>query len=77
MSFGSYLMRDYTFKHIFPNRPYPKLPSDFPEEYRYILDKYQKLINGIMKIVGKYFLLDVHSLNFGYDKNGNLKMFDI
>jgi hypothetical protein len=77
MSFGSYLMRDYTFKHIYPDRPYPKLPSDFTEEYKHILDKYQKLINDIMKIVGKYFLLDVHSLNFGYDKNGNLKMFDI
>ena len=30
-----------------------------------------------MLIVGKHFLLDVHSKNFGYDKSGNLKMFDI
>lgn len=36
-----------------------------------------KLIDSIMNIVGEHFLLDIHSLNFGYDKNGNLKMLDI
>jgi len=77
ISFGSYLMRDYTFELIHPNKPYPILPEDFPKEYIDIVNKYQKLINSIMKIVGNHFLLDVHSLNFGYDKDDNLKMFDI
>ena len=77
ISFGSYLMRDYTFELIHPNKPYPILSEDFPKEYVNIVNKYQNLINSIMKIVEKHFLLDVHSLNFGYDKNGNLKMFDI
>lgn len=77
ISFSSYLMRDYTFELIHPNKPYPILPKEFPIEYIEIISKYQKLVDSIMKIVGKNFLLDVHSLNFGYDKNGNLKMFDI
>lgn len=77
ISFGSYLMRDYTYQLIYPDKPYPVLPSDFPKEYKPILSKYQKLIDKIMKIVGKRFLLDVHGENFGYNKSGTLKMFDI
>lgn len=42
-----------------------------------IYNKFKVLIDKIMKIVGKHFLLDIHSNNFGYDKEGNLKMFDI
>lgn len=48
----------------------------FPNENEKLI-KYQKLIDSIMNIVGEHFLLDIHSLNFGYDKNGNLKMLDI
>lgn len=77
ISFGSYLMRKYTFKLIYPDREFPILPPNIPKEHLDIIKKYQKLINSIMLIVGKHFLLDVHSKNFGYDKSGNLKMFDI
>lgn len=75
--FKHYLMRDYTYLLIYPNKSYPVIPPDFPSEYNDVIDRYQKLIDNIMKIVGKRFLLDVHSKNFGYDKNGTLKMFDI
>lgn len=77
ISFGLFLTRKFKFKLIYPEKEIPVLPKDFPIEYIDILNKYQNIVNKIMIIVGKHFLLDVHSKNFGYNKDGELKMFDI
>lgn len=54
----------------------------FPDNLVIIFNKFQFLIDKVRNIINnvigdEYYLLDVHSENFGYDKNGNLKMFDI
>lgn len=47
------------------------------DEYQDIFIKYKILIDNVMKYVGKHYLLDIHSKNFGYNKDGKIKIFDI
>lgn len=54
------------------------VPDEIPKDINDLFVKFRTLIYKIDKIVGnKNSLLDVHADNFGYDKNGNLKMIDI
>lgn len=55
-----------------------QLSTELPYNINDLYVKFRTLIYNIDKIVGnKNSLLDVHADNFGYDKDGTLKMIDI